>query len=113
MKEIKLLNTLEYLKRIWKTNADKSFKRTLTVQTKYGKQGALVNILYAWVGPPITFINILFVIRGMLTMADYLVLLNTVGTLGFVLVHGIPNTFGLVRQYKLFWNDLSTLWGLH
>ena len=113
MKEIKLFNTFDYLKNIWKTNLDKSFKRTLAVQSKYGKRGALINILYVWVGTPFTFINILFVIRGTLTMADYLILLDTVGKLGLILVHEIPNSFGKIRKYKQFWNDWSVLWGLN
>lgn len=109
MKEIKLFGILDYLKNIWRNNTEKSFKRRLIVESKYGKRGALVNILYVWVGTPLTFINILFVIRGTLTLADYLVLLNTVGTLGLTLVHGIPNQYGEVRKYKLFWDDLSVL----
>lgn len=112
MKEIKLFGIAGYLKDIWKSNADKSFKRSLTVESKYGKRGALVNILYVWVGTPLTFINILFVIQGTLTLADYLVLLNTVGTLGILLVHEIPNQFGSLRKHKLFWNDLTVLGGL-
>ena len=113
MQEIKLFGILDYLKNIWKSNADKSFKRSLIVESKYGKRGALVNILYVWVGTPLTFLNILFVIQGTLTLADYLVLLNTVGTLGLLLVHGIPNQYGEIRRYKLFWEDLTVLGGLH
>ena len=112
MKEIKLFHIFDYLIDIWKNSIEKSFQRTLLIQSKYGRRGALVNILYVWVGAPLTFINILFVIKGVLTLADYMVLLDTVGTLGLLLVHEVPACYEEIRKYKLFWDDMAVLWKL-
>ena len=107
--ETKVFRSQTYIRNLWSENLSESVKRKRAIAFRAGKQGAIVNMIYAWAGAPVVYFVLWLVTKGKITFADYMVLSNAMSVLGLTLVYGVATKFGVIRASKLFKKDYQTI----
>lgn len=103
--ELKLFRSMQYIRKIWSENLENSASKKREISFHAGKQGAVVNMIYAWAGIPVVLVVLWQVTHGKITFADYMVLSNAISTLGLVVVYGIAGKSGAIKEGLLFFKD--------
>lgn len=107
--ETKVFRSQPYIRNLWSENLSESVKRKRAIAFHAGKQGAIVNMIYAWAVAPVVYFVLWQVTKGKITFADYMVLSNAMSILGLTLVYGVATKFGDIRAGKLFRKDYQTI----
>lgn len=111
-KEVRIFNNLNYLQKKWENNITESDARERKIQTKAAKHSAIINMIYAWAGSPVSFFILYCVSKKYITFADYMILGNALSILGLLVTYNLSNSFGSMRRSKYFWEDLDKFFNI-
>lgn len=106
-KEVRIFNNLNYLQKKWENNITESDTRERKIQTKAAKHSAVINMIYAWAGSPVSLFILYCVSKKYITFADYMILGKALNTLGLLVTYNLSNSFGSMRRSKYFWEDFD------